>query len=111
MAQIVQFFTGILLMLLGFFVCISVVSGVFSSVRADEYKADVIAEIEDSNFNAQVMEHCKKQAEEAGYDLTVTPCEYDADGNLSLAEVILSYSYEVPLLGIEEKKQLRGVAR
>ena len=27
MAQIVQFFTGILLMLLGFFVCISVVSG------------------------------------------------------------------------------------
>ena len=42
MAQIVQFFTGILLMLLGFFVCISVVSGVFSSVRADEYKADVI---------------------------------------------------------------------
>ena len=54
MAQIVQFFTGILLMLLGFFVCISVVSGVFSSVRADEYKADVIAEIEDSNFNAQV---------------------------------------------------------
>ena len=39
-------------MLLGFFVCISVVSGVFSSVRADEYKADVIAEIEDSNFNA-----------------------------------------------------------
>lgn len=39
MAQIVQFFTGILLMLLGFFVCISVVSGVFSSVRADEYKA------------------------------------------------------------------------
>ena len=51
MAQIVQFFTGILLMLLGFFLCISVVSGVFSSVRADEYKADVIAEIEDSNFN------------------------------------------------------------
>ena len=89
----------------------AVVSGVFSSVRADEYKADVIAEIEDSNFNAQVMEHCKKQAEEAGYDLTVTPCEYDADGDLSLAEVTLSYSYEVPLIGIEEKKQLRGVAR
>ena len=41
----------------------------------------------------------------------MTPCEYDADGDLSLAEVILSYSYEVPLLGIKEKKQLRGVAR
>ena len=74
MAQIVQFFTGILLMLLGFFVCISVVSGVFSSVLTDEYKAYVSAEIEDSNFSAQVMEQCKKQAEEAGYDLTVTPC-------------------------------------
>lgn len=111
MSQIVQFFTGILLMLLGFFLCISVVSGVFQSVRADEYKADVIAEIEDSNFNHKVLEHCKQQAKEAGYDLTVTPCEYDADGGLSLAEVILSYSYQVPLLGIEETKQLRGVAR
>lgn len=66
MAQIVQFFTGILLMLLGFFVCISVVSGVFSSVRADEYKADVIAEIEDSNFNAQVMELAKNRRRRRG---------------------------------------------
>lgn len=111
MAQIVQFFTGILLMLLGFFLCISIVSGVFQSVRADEYKADVIAEIEDSNFNRDVQARCIKQAQAAGYELTITPCEYDADGDLSLAEVILSYSYQVPLLGIEEKKQLRGVAR
>ena len=41
MAQIVQFFTNIVLMLLGFFLCISITAGVFQSVRADEYKADV----------------------------------------------------------------------
>lgn len=111
MAQIVQFFTNIVLMLLGFFLCISITAGVFQSVRADEYKADVISELEDSNFNGNVINHCIIQASEAGYHLTVTPCEYDADGDLCLAEVVLEYSYKVPLLGMEENKQLRGIAR
>ena len=111
MAQIVQFFTNIVLMLLGFFLCISIVAGVFQSVRADEYKADVIAELEDSNFNDRVISRCMSQASESGYSLKVTPCAYDVDGDLLLAEVILEYTYKVPLLGVEERKQLRGIAR
>lgn len=111
MAQIFQFFTNLLLMLLGFFICISVVAGVFQKVQADEYKADVIAEIENSNFNENVLRSCTEQAVQAGYIININPCLYDADGDVQLAEVILTYSYEVPLLGIHEEKQLRGMAR
>ena len=110
MAQIIHFVSNIMLMLLGFFLCISIVAGVDTKTQAEEYKADVIAEIENSNFNQAVIETCMIQAEKVGYEVQVHPCCYDADGDTTLAEVIVSYSYQVPLLGIAEKKELRGIA-
>ena len=47
---------------------------------AKEYKADVIAEIENSNFNPSVIAACTSQAEAEGYQLTVSDCTYDALG-------------------------------
>ena len=110
MAQIIRFVSNIVLMLLGFFLCISIVAGVYTKTQAEEYKADVIAEIENSNFNQTVIENCMTQAKEAGYEMQIRPCCYDVDGDATLAEVILAYSYQVPLLGISEKKELRGIA-
>ena len=110
MAQIIELFSNIILMLLGFFLCISIVAGVYTKTQAEEYKADIITEIENSNFNESVMEACTLQAGEAGYTVEIRPCYYDADGDMTLAEVLLEYSYQVPLLGIAEKKQLRGIA-
>ena len=110
MAQIVQFFSNILLMLLGFFLCISIVAGVCRITQADAYKADMITEIENSNFNESVINACMLQANEAGYAVEIRPCYYDVDGDMTLAEITLEYAYQIPLLGVAEKKQLRGIA-
>lgn len=111
MSQIFHFFTNIVLMLIAFFVCISVASAVQKKADADAFKADVVAEIENCNFNENVRAACVQEASEAGYVLEIVPCSYDADFDVQLAKVTLTYSYEVPLLGIKRDKTLRGIAR
>ena len=77
---------------------------------AKEYKADVIAEIENSDFNRDVISSCISQAQSAGYTLTVTPSA-NADGETVSADVILSYDYKMPVFGIEKTHMTRGIAR
>ena len=80
-------------------------------VEAKEFKAAVVAEIEDSNFNRNVIEGCVIEAQKAGYEMQVTNCVYDEEQNLRMAEVLITYTYEIPLFGIAEKKVTRGIAR
>lgn len=111
MEQIIKFFSSILMLLLGFFMCMSVVLASSLRIDADEYKSDVIGEIENSNFNAAVITYCKEQAASNGYTLEVSNCQYDEDNNLQIAEVIIEYPYKIPLFGISTTKQVRGIAR
>ena len=80
------------------------------TAAAKEYKADVIAEIENSDFNRDVISSCISQAQSAGYTLTVTPSA-NADGETVSADVILSYDYKMPVFGIEKTHMTRGIAR
>lgn len=111
MSTIIKFFSSIVVILLGFFVFLSAIITVSFRIDADEYKSDIIAEIEDSNFNAAVINDCKQQAADKGYTLNVTNCTYDEDYNLQLAEVILTYKLNVPFFGIGSEKEVRGIAR
>ena len=111
MNTIIKFFSSILIILLGFFMFLTCIITVSFRIDADEFKADVIAEIEDSNFNAAVINHCKQQASDNGYTLDVTNCTYDADNNIQVAEVLLTYNLDVPFFGINSTKEVRGIAR
>lgn len=111
MKQIISAFCTLLVLVMNILICIgvSVTSG--QVAEAKEFKADVIAEIENSNFNPNVIEGCITQAAAAGYDLKVTDCLYDEDNNAQIAEVILSYQYDIPVFGLKETKTTRGIAR
>lgn len=111
MKQITGAFCTLLILTLNVLICTGVITASGQTAAAKEYKADVIAEIENSNFNPNVIKGCMEQAAAAGYDLLVTNCLYDADGDLQTAEVVLKYSYAVPVLGLEGVKSVRGIAR
>lgn len=111
MSTIIKVFSNILVILLGFFMFLAAIITVSIRINADEFKSDVIAEIEDSNFNAAVIDNCKQQASDNGYTLDVTNCTYDEDNNVQLAEVILTYKLDVPFFGINSTKEVRGIAR
>lgn len=111
MKHIIGAFGTLIVLLLNIFICIAVNNASGRAAAAREYKADVIAEIENSNFNPAVINSCISQASAEGYTLQVAPCTYDEDGIIQTAEVILSYSYDLPIFGISETKSTRGIAR
>ena len=111
MKNVVGAFETLIVLMINLFFCITVANASASVAAAKEYKADVIAEIENSNFNAYVIEGCKKQAEKAGYQLEITNYCYDANYDIQTAEVILRYTYQLPLFGISINETTRGIAR
>ena len=90
---------------------IGVVTAGIQSANARNYHADVISEIECSNFNDAVVAACRQQAEKQGYKLKVKTMTYDAQGHTKRAEVILDYKYAIPVLNLVTDHQVRGFAK
>ena len=111
MKSIVGAFGTLLVLVLHIFLCIAVCTVSGQVAEAKEYKADVIAEIENSNFNPNVINGCIAQARTNGYELQVTNYVYDVNHDIQTAEVVLKYAYTIPLLGIADTKTTRGIAR
>ena len=111
MKQIIGAFSAMLVFLISIFGFIGITNVSAQVAAAKEFKADCIAEIENSNFNPHVIASCQTQAATGGYGLSVTNTTYDADGNVNTAEVIVTYSYTIPLFGISQTQTTRGIAR
>ena len=111
MKNVITAFGTILILMLNVFACIAIGNASMTVAAAKEYKADVIAEIENSNFNPNVIAACVEQAQTAGYELQVVNSVYDAEQDIQSAEVILTYTYKIPVFGIVETKSTRGIAR
>lgn len=111
MKYIVEAFSILMVLMLNLFLCMTVISVSADVAAAKEYKAHVVAEIENSDFNPNVIAACKEQAELQGYSLEITPCEYDAGSGRRIAEVRLTYDYELPLLGVSQQRVTKGIAR
>lgn len=111
MRNIIGAFSALVILVLNLFLCISVSSTSAAVSAAKEYKADVIAEIENSNFNPGVINACVQQARELGYSLEVNGYVYDEANDIQSAEVVVTYSYEMPLFGIAKTQMTRGIAR
>ncbi len=111
MKHIIEAFSAVVCIALAAFVSMAILTAGSDVIAAKEYKADVIAEIENSNFNQEVIDACTAQAAAAGYRLEIRNCTYDPYNDINTAEVILTYRYELPLLGISVESSTRGVAR
>lgn len=111
MKSIIGAFGTVMILMLSLVMCIGVSNASVTTAAAKEFKADVIAEIENSNFNPNVINGCIRQAQEVGYELEITSCTYDENSNIQTAEVILTYSYHIPLFDISGTKSTRGIAR
>lgn len=111
MGQVLKTYLGLFFLLLMGLVGIGVVAAGMEAAAARAYHADVISEIECSNFNAGVISACKDQAKNKGYELAVANMVYDAEQNQQMAEVILSYDYAIPVLNLVSGHEIRGFAR
>lgn len=104
-------YLGIFFLLVTGMVGIGVVTAGIQSANARNYHADVISEIECSNFNDTVIEACKQEAQKEGYKLKVKTMAFDALGHTKMAEIILDYEYAIPVLNLVNSHQVRGFAK
>lgn len=111
MGQIMKTYLGIFFLLVTGMVGIGVVTAGIQSANARNYHADVISEIECSNFNDAVVSSCRQQAKEDGYELVVKTMVYNAQEHTKMAEVILHYEYAIPVLNLVTDHQVRGFAK
>lgn len=92
--------------------------------NAHRCHADAVAQIEDSNFNASVIDACIKEAAQKGYEMYVTlyhsengtteAAAEEAAGDTTdvyLAEVELRYPCQFLLIQMDEMQTIRGFAR
>ncbi len=111
MGQVIKAYVGIFFLLLVGLVGAGVIAAGAQVSAARSYHADVVGEIECSNFSPSVIEACKQQAARAGYALEVKDVVFDASLNRRMAEVILTFDYAVPVLNLVSEHEVRGFAR
>ncbi len=111
MKHIIGAFCTLLVLMLNLLLSAAVLTVSADVAAAKEYKAAVVAEIENSNFNPNVIAGCREEAALRGYSLEVTDIVYDELHDIHTAEILLQYTYEIPLLGISQVKTTRGIAR
>lgn len=111
MKHIIEAFSAIIYISMMLFVSIAIITASLEITAAKQYRADVTAELENSNFNQEVIDACIAQADAMGYQLEITGCTFDKYNDINTAEIVLTYKYEIPLLGISVTKTTRGIAR
>lgn len=71
MKYIIEVFSVMLVLVFNLLLCISMLGVSVDVAAAKEFKATMIAEIENSDFNPYVIDGCKAQARTEGYELEV----------------------------------------
>lgn len=111
MRQIVGAFSVLFVLMCNIFIGVGITAVSGEAAAAKEYKANVIAEIENSNFNPAVINSCIAAAQQDGYQLEVTDCVYDVYQQMQTAKVALHYQYRIPLFRVAQEKVTYGIAR
>ena len=71
MSTTIKTYVGIFILLLSVFTMAGVMSACIDANNARDFHASVVAEIENSNFAPSVINACKTQAANAGYELLI----------------------------------------
>ena len=111
MGTTIKTYVGLFFYILVLVLGVSIAGIGAEETAAQNFHADVIEEIEASNFSPSVIEACMNQAQEAGYELSVNNIVTDADNNVQMAEVTMKYKYVIDVLNITSEQQKRGIAR
>ncbi|MBO5372424.1 MAG: hypothetical protein J6A75_06870 [Lachnospiraceae bacterium] len=123
MSQVFKTFMGVFFILILLLTGVGIISAQMDVSAALNYKTDVVTELENSNYNAEVINACITQAKDKGYEIKirtfvsggastvyVSPNVSDTT-DVVMAEVVLTYPYKMFFLETALKREVRGYAR
>ncbi len=108
MKMVIEHFITFLLLLIFIWIGIAYIiqNVLYSSAR--EFHGSVVTQVENSYFDTDIIEDCKKRAEKAGYELKV---QVYGEENKKDAKITLGFQYVIPLAGIVKKYEIEGYSR
>ena len=123
MSQIMKTFLGVFLIMFMVVISSGVLSGFMTVVEAQNLHAQIINELEDSDYDSSVVQTCFENASKAGDTLelklymtdnsirTVTDASQIASSDeIEKARVELKFTYELAFFGLEQEHVLSGYA-
>ena len=124
MSQIMKAFMGVFLTLFMAATAMGILAAYMQVLNAQDMQARFVDEIENSDFNAAVVQQCFTQAEQAGYGLTVTFFGEDATVataqqasqvpyglEVAMAKVEMEFPFQVAFLGIDKTHVFTSYAK
>ena len=110
MGLIMKTALSIVLMLLFSMVTISTIGANNQAEAVDSYMQQCSAELQVCNFNEEVFEELKKEAENFGYVLSMETVK-DKYGDVQYAVIKMKYNYTMPLLDFKSEHETTTIAR
>lgn len=111
MDSIIKGFLGSMFIVILAFLGYGLMSASLQARNADAFAADCVKKIENSNYSMQVIEACKEDAAHLGYALTVDAYGAAGSSRCAYGSLHLTYQYAVPLLNIQEERDIRSDMR
>lgn len=125
MESFIKAFLGVFIFAVIVYLCTGLISAQAEVSAARNYMDNAKKEIAESHFSAAVIEEAGKKAKENGYQLTVTVYErgtgkktvnYGVLGSgrmedtsrAECADLVMTYPYSVPILGVKKEHCVRG---
>lgn len=111
MSQVIKTSVTLLLICFGVIILTSIGSANIQATDARRMHTDIINEIENGNLSDTVVSECAARAADAGYVLETTAVS-SGEGERIMVEVLLKYTYKVPVLNISgTTHEIHGYAR
>ena len=104
----IEIYVSLLLLVVMALLCANFIAADVAVMNARDAQAAYICEIENSDFADSIIKRCVENAAEQNYVLEVSPVVI---GESQMAEVSLTYTYRVPIIGIESEHTIVGYAK
>ena len=110
METVIKGFVGTFFSVLILVIGMQVLMASLEAHKAQQFMAEVTQRVSASHFSQGVMEACKRDAAEAGYELELRVEERGNSGE-RFGNATMDYDFRMPLFGIAKKHQLQADLR
>lgn len=83
------------------FMSVGLINLSLTSRNADDFAANCVNAIEDSDYAVSTIDMCKEKAEANGFTLTVNEGGRDKSGRMNQGTLTVGYSLRMPLIGLD----------
>lgn len=104
----IEIYVSLIILTIMALLCSNFIVADIAVMNARDAQAAYVMEIENSDFAKSVIDRCKQNAADQNYVLNVNPVQI---GESQMAEVALTYTYKVPLIGVKSEHVITGYAK